>query len=817
MTTKYSQGWVPFSASVGLFLASILVVAAFGQPRLAKEEDDDNGGHDHEDDYEHHIWPRYHNDDYDYGDDDDDDDDDDDRKEGKKELEDLRKQYRSRRVYDRLSYENVQDFLVRSPKQPPQQQRPLEDEGSSHGPCFGSTLSFGDDNELTVKRSNSNQPGKVNKKPSSTDVATSTVLNASIRTQRLKEMGLSEWDIQHRTRRGRSPVPILERRDSQASLVAPHPNADYDFHPKNRNWRHFEHFNEKDPRRQQQLLQQQQQSLSSATDLCATPIPRSDSIDTSTTVTEDPYNQEEKVVQVKDTEKKPSPHGDDHHDEDDIETTANSISSSGSDSSEEQFVWMKHSHRRKGSTAPPLIEKIGMWKVPSFLSLFVEPEPETDPPAPVMTTDRNNVAPEKEEPSSNSPPDEKRKSSDKASNARRNGIPTASPSNPSEASSVRDGRMSFTRVLERFFSSGSSTQATPHHTSSPIEPKSSRELGLSSVPSRMTTSGGTHHRQLRAQYNASIMPEKVILIRHGQSMGNINELLYSTTPDNAMPLTPLGWVQAREAGQILKDKILTSGQTVHFIVSPYVRTVETFHGMVSAWCDPKEFKDITDKEQRIKAWYRRLMEMGLTWNEDSRIREQDFGNYQDPDTIRKAKQERHRFGVFYYRFPYGESASDVFDRVSTFLDSLWRSFEMSKSQNYVLVTHGISIRVLLARYFRYTIDQFNILANPRNCEMIILGHNGEGRLELQGRCALELGPSTTNGGTTSITTKDLVPPPNDKGTESTDERDIPTKEESGKNEDLNPIGVTGYRFHKRLRIVPKNAIRKVKIRISPDD
>jgi hypothetical protein len=43
-----------------------------------------------------------------------------------------------------------------------------------------------------------------------------------------------------------------------------------------------------------------------------------------------------------------------------------------------------------------------------------------------------------------------------------------------------------------------------------------------------------------------------------------------------------------------------------------------------------------------------------------------------------------------------------------------------------LVTHGISIRELLGRYFRYTgtIGHFNILANPRNCEMVVLGHNG---------------------------------------------------------------------------------------------
>ena len=150
---------------------------------------------------------------------------------------------------------------------------------------------------------------------------------------------------------------------------------------------------------------------------------------------------------------------------------------------------------------------------------------------------------------------------------------------------------------------------------------------------------------------------------------------------------------------------------------------------------------------------------------------------QDPETIKRAKQERHRFGVFYYRFPHGESASDVFDRVSTFLDSLWRSFEMNRSRNYVLVTHGISIRVLLARYFRYTIDQFNMLANPRNCEMVVLGHNDSGKLELEGRCALEM----------------------------------KTNEGSGEQE------VAGYKFHKRLRILPRSDIRKVRIRISPDD
>jgi len=266
----------------------------------------------------------------------------------------------------------------------------------------------------------------------------------------------------------------------------------------------------------------------------------------------------------------------------------------------------------------------------------------------------------------------------------------------------------------------------------------SSEFGLTDSLRRSSSADTLHSR-----HNAEIMPRTVTLIRHGESEGNVDPDLFQTKPDNAMRLTELGWVQARLAGTALRDKITNSaGETsIHFIVSPYVRTMETFHGIASAWCDPEQtFSHIKDRDERLAIWYDRLAEMGLTWHEDPRIREQDFGNYQDAEQIRKAKSERWEFGTFYYRFMNGESASDVFDRVSTFLDSLWRGFyHPHRSQNYVLVTHGISIRVLLSRYFRYTVDQFNMMKNPKNCEMIVLGHDGLGKLELDGRYTLEPG------------------------------------------------------------------------------
>ncbi|KAL7533839.1 hypothetical protein ACHAXR_005475, partial [Thalassiosira sp. AJA248-18] len=309
-------------------------------------------------------------------------------------------------------------------------------------------------------------------------------------------------------------------------------------------------------------------------------------------------------------------------------------------------------------------------------------------------------------------------------------------------------------------------------------------------------------------FNAGCLPSKLIMIRHGQSEGNVDELLYATKPDNAMHLTKLGWEMARMSGRALREQ-LPPGETVHFIVSPYARTVETFHGIVSAWSDPDDFAHIPNRSRRLKLWYTKLMEMGLTWHEDPRIREQDFGNYQDPQVIKKAKRERHQFGSFYYRFPHGESASDVFDRVSTFLDSLWRSFESGRAQNYVLVAHGISIRVFLTRYFRYSIDQFHMLANPKNCEMIILAHDGLGRLKLDGRCELEL--QEVEG----KSTKD-----NDEGRNHQDEvgeTRASEKEEDGAVKSITTTMVTGYKKSSRLRTLPPQWVRSRTVRMCYND
>lgn len=229
--------------------------------------------------------------------------------------------------------------------------------------------------------------------------------------------------------------------------------------------------------------------------------------------------------------------------------------------------------------------------------------------------------------------------------------------------------------------------STHTRTTGPLRTSTTSTSTTTTVPRLHHPTGLTRPRRnaARQRYNTRILPHTVFMVRHGQSLGNVNEVLYATTADNAMPLTEWGWEQARAAGRHLREQLssTTSEQTtaetttptttpIHFIVSPYVRTWETLHGILSAWIDPATVvvDDTTDvaarstptnpnNSRRRQAWYAQLHALGLSWHEDPRIREQDFGNFQNPTQIRQAKEDRYRFGAFYYRFPHGESASDV--------------------------------------------------------------------------------------------------------------------------------------------------------------
>lgn len=193
-------------------------------------------------------------------------------------------------------------------------------------------------------------------------------------------------------------------------------------------------------------------------------------------------------------------------------------------------------------------------------------------------------------------------------------------------------------------------------------------------------------------------PRNIILLRHGQSEGNANKSVYKTKPDYALKLTEKGRYQCIEAAHKLTH-IVSPETPIQFYVSPFWRTRETFLNI------SKVFSSSTNM-----------------YIEDPRIREQEWGVSQTntgefQEYSDKMEEYRDQYGHFYYRFRNGgESCADVFDRVSDFIGTMFRDFEKSHyPSNVIIVTHGMTMRLFLMRWFHCSVEEFETWGNPLNC------------------------------------------------------------------------------------------------------
>ena len=208
-------------------------------------------------------------------------------------------------------------------------------------------------------------------------------------------------------------------------------------------------------------------------------------------------------------------------------------------------------------------------------------------------------------------------------------------------------------------------------------------------------------------------PRRIILVRHGESQGNIDDTIYETVPDHALTLTSKGVEQATEAGRRLRAYLADAPLTLY--ASPYVRTRQTVEALGLG---------VPVEDVRI----------------EPRLREQDWANFQDPADIAEQKRLRNEYGHFYYRFTHGESGSDVYDRVSTFLESLWRYIEAvpadsgghpMSDQSLVIVTHGLTMRLFCMRWFHWSVEYFESLENPVNGGHVVLARQPDLKYQLE--------------------------------------------------------------------------------------
>lgn len=203
-------------------------------------------------------------------------------------------------------------------------------------------------------------------------------------------------------------------------------------------------------------------------------------------------------------------------------------------------------------------------------------------------------------------------------------------------------------------------------------------------------------------------PQMIIkLIRHGESTENVGEVKSKDVGDHTIELTTHGWNQGFRRGQHIGRWKLTNAL---IFLSPYQRTRQTRIAILQG-------AGFSDGEIEL-----------MSCLEDPLLREVEAG-YAEMDAQLELRAV-HKY--FYYRFDGGESPADAYARISLFIDSLHRQFRRKYRFEFIrqllalpprtvfVVGHGLSHRLFIMRWLHLTVEEFDRLANPNNCDEITI-------------------------------------------------------------------------------------------------
>jgi 2,3-bisphosphoglycerate-dependent phosphoglycerate mutase len=205
---------------------------------------------------------------------------------------------------------------------------------------------------------------------------------------------------------------------------------------------------------------------------------------------------------------------------------------------------------------------------------------------------------------------------------------------------------------------------------------------------------------------------RIFLVRHGESLGNLNEQAYGQFGDHNVPLTQWGHRQAVEAGGVISsylERVPSAGfRKLRIWYSPFLRTRQSKDALLEAL--PGEFVgDVS---------------------EDYLLREQDFGLFTEiydhaeqkqkfPDEFEKWAKLRSSSGKFYARPPDGESRADVAQRVRLFLQTVMHDVR-NGNDNVVIVGHGVTNRAFEMNFLQHPVDWFERSDNPGNADITLI-------------------------------------------------------------------------------------------------
>jgi broad specificity phosphatase PhoE len=214
------------------------------------------------------------------------------------------------------------------------------------------------------------------------------------------------------------------------------------------------------------------------------------------------------------------------------------------------------------------------------------------------------------------------------------------------------------------------------------------------------------------RYTTADWPERLWIVRHGQSAGNLardaaeadgKDLIELATRDADTPLSPLGEEQSRALGEWFAEGGNDTRADV-LLTSPFVRSRQTLSIIAEALG----------------------MDRGKIQS-DERLREKEFGildrytKHGVGETFPAIAAQRALVGKFYFRPPGGESWCDVILRLRSVVEELRRDYA---GRRVLIVSHQVVVNCF--RYLLERMDEEAILAIDRqgdvpNCSVTEYG------------------------------------------------------------------------------------------------
>ncbi len=187
--------------------------------------------------------------------------------------------------------------------------------------------------------------------------------------------------------------------------------------------------------------------------------------------------------------------------------------------------------------------------------------------------------------------------------------------------------------------------------------------------------------------------------------------MFGPYSDFDTPLSERGKWQSSETGKQLLAMELETPDIVY--VSPYLRTRQTFEGIMGEWPALKDTKVV--EEERIREQEHGMTSLHGDWRIFSVL---------NPEQAAVQKTS----GSYYWRHPQGESVCDVRERGRDFLSMLIRE---QSEKNVWAITHHLTILSTRANLERWGQKEFidaDENSKPVNCGVTMYeGIRGEGK------------------------------------------------------------------------------------------